>query len=468
MRLTILGAAGGEVRGSAYLLETSRARVLVEAGLFQGGGEAEALNRDHDGLDVAGLDAVVLTHAHLDHTGRLPLLIRKGYRGPVYCTEATGELTQIILKDSAKLQVQDAIRTNRKRERAGEEPIAPLYEPADVEPLADLLRPVSLHVQVEVAPGVRVRLFEAGHLLGSASAQLTVDSGEAPGDGERVLVFSGDLGPIDLPILREYESFSRADVVLMESTYGDRDHRPYRATVEEFTAIVDRVSKAGGKILVPTFAVGRAQQILYHLAVLFRSGRVKPFPVILDSPMAVEATRVYLRHPELFDEDLRGLRARDTDPFDARHFRASITADDSRKLNEMEGPCAILAGAGMCNAGRIQHHLKQNLWKRETHVLIVGYQGRGTLGRRLVEGEKEVFIHGEKIAVRAEIHTLGGFSAHAGQTDLLRWFGSLAPSQPRVFLTHGEDGPRAALAGKIRERFGLECGLPSIGDQVVI
>ena len=464
MRVTILGAAGGEVTGSAYLLETPRARVLVDAGLFQGGGEAEALNRDHDGLEVAGLDAVVLTHAHLDHTGRLPLLIRKGYRGPVYCTEATGELAQIILKDSAKLQVQDAIRTNRKRERAGEEPIAPLYEPADVEPLADLLRPAALHVRVEVAPGVGVRLFEAGHLLGSTSVQVTVDSG----DGERVLVFSGDLGPVDLPILREYESFSRADVVFMESTYGDRDHRPYGATVEEFTGIVDRVSKAGGKILVPTFAVGRGQQILYHLAVLFRSGRVKAFPVILDSPMAVEATRVYLRHPELFDEDMRGLRARDTDPFDARHFRASITADDSRKLNEMEGPCAILAGAGMCTAGRIQHHLKQNLWKRGTHVLIVGYQGRGTLGRRLVEGEKEVFIHGEKIAVRAEIHTLGGFSAHAGQSDLLRWFGTLAPSRPRVFLTHGEDRPRAALAEKIRERFGLESGLPSIGEQVAI
>ncbi|MCC7373562.1 MAG: MBL fold metallo-hydrolase [Verrucomicrobiales bacterium] len=462
MKIEIHGAAGGEVTGSAYLLRTATSTVLVDIGMFQGGADAESRNHLVPGLDPGGLDAVVLTHAHLDHTGRLPLLFKQGYRGPVYSTGATVDLAEIILKDSAKLQEQDAVRINRKRERAGQSPIEPLYGPENVEPLREVAREIPLHVSTEVAPGVRVRGFEAGHLLGSASLEVTVEE-----SGKRkVVVFSGDLGPRTMPIIREFESLTRADLVFLESTYGDRDHRPYAETVTQFAEIVREVTSRKGKILVPTFAIGRSQQILYHLAILFREGKIRRFPVFLDSPMAIEATKVYARHPELFDDEMRALMGKGVQPLDPTYFKASVTAEDSKQLNDLEGPCVILAGAGMCNAGRILHHLKQNLWKPDTHVLIVGFQGRGSLGRRLVEGEKMVTIHGEPIAVRAQIHTLGGFSAHAGQTELLQWFSTLAPARPQVVLTHGEDGPRTALAEQIRSRFGIEARRPQLGDVI--
>jgi metallo-beta-lactamase family protein len=462
MKIEIHGAAGGEVTGSSYLLRTSTATVLIDIGMFQGGADAEARNHLPAGLDPSRLDAVVLTHAHLDHTGRLPLLFKQGFRGPVYSTGATVDLTEIILKDSAKLQEQDAVRTNRKRERAGQSPVEPLYGPENVEPLRELAREISWHVSTEVAPGIRVRSFEAGHLLGSASLEVTVEE-----SGRRtVVVFSGDLGPTTMPIIREFEPMTRADLVFLESTYGDRDHRPYADTIAEFGEIVREVTSKKGKILVPTFAIGRSQQILYHLALLFREGKIRRFPVFLDSPMAIEASKVYARHPELFDDEMRALVGKGLQPLDPTYFRASVTAEDSKQLNDLEGPCVILAGAGMCNAGRILHHLKQNLWKSGTHVLIVGFQGRGSLGRRLVEGEKLVTIHGEPIAVRAQIHTLGGFSAHAGQTELLKWFSTLAPGKPRVVLTHGEDAPRSALAEQLRSRFGLEAQCPKLGDVI--
>ncbi|MBL9136367.1 MAG: MBL fold metallo-hydrolase [Verrucomicrobiales bacterium] len=462
MKIEIHGAAGGEVTGSAYVIRTPNSTVLVDIGMFQGGPDAEARNQLPASLDPSRLDAVVLTHAHLDHTGRLPLLFKHGFRGPVYSTPATVDLAEIILKDSAKLQEQDAVRTNRKRERAGQPPVEPLYRPEHIEPLRVCAREMPLHASTEVAPGIRVRGFEAGHLLGSASLEFTIET-----SGRRVVVvFSGDLGPTTMPIIREFEPMTRADVVFLESTYGDREHRPYGETVEEFTEIVRTVTAKNGKILVPTFAIGRAQQILYHLAILVREGKVRRFPVYLDSPMAIEASKVYARHPELFDDEMRALVGGGVRPLDPSYFRASVTAEDSKKLNELEGPCLILAGAGMCNGGRILHHLKQNLWKSDTHVLIVGFQGRGSLGRRLIEGEKLVTIHGEPIAVRAQIHTLGGFSAHAGQSELLQWFSTLAPSKPRVVLTHGEDKPRTALAGQLLSRFGLEARCPGIGEEI--
>ncbi len=464
MRIRVLGAGGGEVTGSAYHVETSRASVLVDAGLFQGGADLEDRNVVPPGLDLRRLDAVLLTHAHLDHTGRLPLLFKEGYEGPVYATAATVDLALIILKDTAKLQAQDVMRLNRKRQRADEPPLEPLYGAEHVEPILERSRVVELDGSTEVAEGIRVRFLEAGHLLGSASLELTLeDAGE-----RKVVVFSGDLGPTMMPIIREFRPPSGADVVFLESTYGDRDHRPYPATIAEFSSIVGSIAATRGKILVPTFAIGRAQQLLYHLALVFRDGAVHPFPVYLDSPMAIEATRVYLRHPELFDSEMQALNRGGLEPLRSTYFRPTVTADESRKLNEIEGPCVILAGAGMCTGGRILHHLKQNLWKKETHVLIVGFQARGSLGRSLVEGVRMITIHGERIAVRGSIHTLGGFSAHAGQTDLLKWFSAMAGSHPRVVLTHGEDGPRTVLADQIRERHRIDALRPAIGEEIVL
>ena len=460
IRITFHGAAGG-VTGSAYEVETGRARLLVDFGVFQGGREKEALNRVPAGLAAGGLDAVVVTHGHLDHIGRLPLLVRQGFQGPIHCTPATIEIAELILRDSVKVQAQDLVRINRKRLRAGEEPLAPLYELPDVEAALRLFTPVPYDMPVEVAPGVRACFVEAGHMLGSASIQLMIDE-----DGGRLrrVVFSGDLGYPGMPILKDPESFCNADAVVLESTYGSRDHKPFDETLVEFEAIVNEVVAKKGKAILPTFAVGRAQLLLYLLAIMFRQKAVPKFPVYVDSPMAIEATRIYARHMELFDDDFQRLRKERPLARDLDTVRPTVSAEESRALNDIPGPCLILAGSGMCTGGRVLHHLKQNLWRPETSVIIVGFQAEGTLGRRLLEGEKRVSILGDTIAVKAKVHTLGGFSAHAGQTQLLEWLAPMAGSRPRVILTHGEDASRQALCALVKERYGLDCELPLLGE----
>lgn len=466
MQITLLGAAG-EVTGSAYLVQTSQARVLVDFGMFQGRTLAGSTNTVPRELNPAKLDAVVLTHAHLDHVGRLPLLAQRGYRGAVWGTPATLELARLILDDAARLQAQDAVRTNRHRARAGQPPIKPLYEEADVVAIAQCFRPLAYELDNAVAPGVTVRPYEAGHTLGSASLELRADDSGT----QRTVVFSGDLGPRNSPILRDSACITaRADLVFLESTYGDRDHRSLADTVKEFRELIGHAVARGGKILVPTFAVGRAQEILYFLSEMFEDGVVQPFPVFLDSPMAIEATRLYAKHAELFDEDMQR-RAAGGGRF-LRHLeslRTTVSAQESQALNALAGPCLILAGAGMCNAGRIVHHLRHNLASPGTVVLIVGYQSPESLGRRLLEGARDVTIFGDRIRVAATVRGLGGFSAHAGQTDLLDWLGCMAPHQPRVVLSHGEDEKgRGPLAAKIAERFGLQAERPQFGDVITL
>jgi metallo-beta-lactamase family protein len=462
MRIKIVGAAGGEVTGSAYFVQTERASLLIDAGMFQGGKKSEAKNRLPPGVNVAKLNAVLLTHAHLDHTGRVPLLIKHGYSGKVFATSATIDLAELILQDSARLQAQDAQRTNRTRQFSAQGPVEPLYSPEDVVPFRTLAQAVPFREPVEVTDGISARWIEAGHILGSASIELTVKENNR----EWIALFSGDLGPLGRPIVRDFVCPTRADIVFLESTYGDRDHRSYSETVSEFENLVKRAAEARGKILVPTFAIGRAQQILYHLAIMFHSGVVKPFHVYLDSPMAIEAGKEVVTHPELFDEELLEWKDRGLLPLDKTWFHASVTSRDSQSLNDIEGPCLILAGAGMCNGGRIVHHLRHGLPFEKTHVLFVGYQSKGSLGRRLVEGSKSVSIFGEKITVHANINTLGGFSAHAGQSDLLKWFAPLATSRPQIVITHGEDAPRRNLAAAIQQRFSLPSRLPSQGDVI--
>jgi len=466
MKITTVGAAGGEVTGSAYYVQTKEAAVLVDCGLFQGGRKAEALNRPPTGPRQR-LDAVLLTHGHLDHTGRLPLLAKRGHRPPVFATPATIDMTALILRDSARIQAGDAQRRARKR-RAGDPPFEPLYTPQDAETIIQQLKPVPYRKPVRVAPGIQARFAEAGHMLGSASIQLLV---EEDGRTKRV-VFSGDLGPKGAPILHKFEPFHAADLVFLEATYGAHDHQPFRQTVEEFVRIVSDAVKQRGRILIPTFAVGRAQMLVALMSWIFRQRHLKPFPLFLDSPMAIEATKIYLKHfqhtPELFDDWLLAYTRQKPMRADLKTLTATVTADESKRINDCPAPCLVMAGAGMCNAGRILHHLKANLAKPETHVLIVGYQAHGSLGRMLVDGEKAVSIHGEKVVVKAKIHTLGGFSGHAGQTDLLGWFDVLAPSRPRVVLTHGEDRPRAALAKLIQQRYGIKAMLPAMQDVIQI
>lgn len=463
MTITPLGAVGGEVTGSCYSVRTGRARLLVDCGLFQGGRRVEELNAPP--LPPGdSLHALLLTHAHLDHTGRLPLLVRQGHSMPIFGTPATLEMTRLILRDSARIQIADAERRNRRLQRAGEPPEDPLYTPQDVEKALALLRPVPYREPVEVAPGVRAVWVDSGHMLGSASIQLIAEDGEST----RRVVFSGDIGPIGAPILRDFESFQHADLVFLESTYGDRDHRPYEETVSEFVALVKSAVSQGGKVLVPVFAVGRAQLIINLLAWMFRTGKVKPFPIFLDSPMAIEATEIYSRHHNLFDEEMLQFLREKPIRSDLKTLRNCVTAEESKTINDFPGSCLVLAGSGMCTAGRILHHLKAHLWKPETRVLIVGFQSEGSLGRRLVNREPTVRIHGETIAVKAQVHTLGGFSAHAGQTDLLGWLEVMAASKPRVALTHGEEAPRRALADAIQRRFQLPVLLPDLRETIEV
>jgi len=464
MKVTLHGAAGGEVTGSAYLVETSQARLLVDFGLFQGVAKSEQRNRLPRDLNSRKLDAVLLTHAHLDHSGRLPMLVKGRFDGPIFGTTATGELTNLILRDSAKVQAQDFERINRRRQRAGQKQLEPLYRVEDVEATMPLFRPVPLNDPVDVAPGVTARWGEAGHMLGSASIHLTL----ADDSGTKAAVFSGDLGPRNAPILKDAEPFREAQTVFLESTYGARNHRPFQETVQEFLEVLRTAISRNGKVLVPTFAVGRAQLLLVILAGIFRRKLLPKFPVYLDSPMAIEATQIYRHHAELFDDDLtREIKEHPLEE-DLNTLQATVTAEESKALNHVHGPCLIMAGAGMCNAGRILHHLRQNLWRTETHVIFVGYQGDGTLGRRLVDGAQQVSIFGERIAVRARIHTLGGFSAHAGQDDLLEWFSAVAPCRPRLIVTHGEENNQLALAEKIREKYHLPAEIPRLGDAITL
>lgn len=462
MEIKILGAAGGEVTGSSYLIKTSKATVLVDAGMFQGGKESEAKNKLPEGAIPSKIDALLLTHGHLDHTGRVPLLIKYGFNSPIYSTEETLELAQIILQDSARLQVADAMRKNRKHWKEGQAVAEPLYNTEHVEYIKELGRTVEYNTPVEVAEGITAKWIEAGHMLGSGSIEVKIiENGKT-----KTIVFSGDLGPITLPLLKPFDYFNQADLVFMESTYGDRDHKPFDETLVEFEKIIIEAAKSGAKILVPTFAIGRAQQIIYHLAELFHLKKVAPFPIYLDSPMAIKAFTIYKDHQDLLDEEFQELKRNGAFPLNTDYFIPCTSIEESKKLNEVDGPCLILAGAGMCNGGRIMHHLYHNIENPNTHILIVGYQSNASLGRKLVEKQAVVRIFGDEKRLRAQVHTLSGFSAHAGQTDLLKWFAALAPSKPMVVITHGEDNQREILASLIKEKHQLNALLPEIGDVI--
>lgn len=463
MRITLCGAAG-EVTGSGYLVETSKARVLVDFGMFQGRGATAERNRQLGPVNPPTLDAIVLTHAHLDHAGRLPLLPSRGFNRLIHATPATVDFAHLVLADSAKLQQADAERQSRRLMRAGKAPVIALYESSDVEALGPLYSPLPYDERREIAEGVHIRLVDAGHILGSASVEMTVKEENQP----RTIIFSGDIGLKGSPIVREPTLLTHADLVFLESTYGDRNHRSHEATLREFYEILMTAVVDNKKLLVPAFAIGRTQEILYHLATFMREGQLPKFPIYLDSPMAIAATRLHAKHQELFNQEAGKLMQTGTIMRDLSSLRFIETPTESIALNSSWEMGMIIAGSGMCDGGRIVHHLRHNLWRRNVAVMIVGFQAEGTLGRRLVEGAKEVRIFGEKIVVRAAIHTLGGFSAHAGQAELLEWAAHLAPAQPRFVLTHGEPKAREALRTLMQTSLSVEPECPERGATITL
>jgi metallo-beta-lactamase family protein len=446
------------------LLETDQANVMVDCGLFQGARKLENYNRLPTAARVRQLHAVVLTHAHLDHTGRLPLLARFGYDGPIFATPATRDVTSLILKDAASLQQEDVRRQNRRRAQSGQSAIEPLYSAREVERLHSLFKPLRYDHPTRVAPGVTVRAVEAGHVLGSASLEVTAEDGT----GKKVIVFSGDLGPRGAPLHKDPVPFSHADVVFLESTYGDKDHPSLAETAIAAREAIKTTVAQRGRVLVPVFAVGRTQLLLMLLAGAFNRKTLTPFPIYLDSPMAIRATEIYRSHPDLFDDEALAMRRSGELARNLRTLEVCNKAVDSRALSNKPGPFLVMAGAGMCTGGRILHHLQNHLPDPTTLVLMVGYQSRGSLGRALLDGAKSVRIAGQRVAVRATTHLFGGLSGHAGQADLLQWVGSLAPSRPRVVLTHGEDGPRETLRSQIKQRFGLDSEMPGYLDTIEV
>lgn len=458
MLTTSFCGAAGEVTGSGYWLDTGEARILVDFGFFQGGRDSAMRNRVISPVRPRELVAAVLTHAHVDHSGRLPLLAAQGARAPVFATPATLELAEVLLFDSARIAEEDSARANRKLRRAGRIESAPLYSTGDVESLLRRCVALPYHEWQEIAPGVAIRFFDAGHILGSASVEMEI---ERPRQAPLRMVFSGDLGTRDAPILIDPEIPPPADVVFLESTYGDRVRPSRTEAVAAFRAILQRAVAEQKQIIVPAFAVGRTQTLMYELAQAFREGIVPAFPVFLDSPMASRASAIYARHAELHDSEARALGRRGQIP---ETLRVIENAEQSRLLNDSSAFCMIVSASGMCEGGRVMHHLRHKLWRRDVMVLLPGYMAPDTLGRQLAEGAREVEIFDEPVAVRAEVIALDGFSAHADQNGLLAWLAPQTVSRPRIILTHGEDPAREALAQRIEERFDLASERPTLDD----
>jgi metallo-beta-lactamase family protein len=452
LKLTFYGAAG-EVTGSCHVLEVGGKRILLDCGLIQGSRRDEARNRDPFPFQAADIDAVVLSHAHLDHCGRLPLLVRRGFRGAIHAQRASCELVAILLADAARLEERDAEYLSRKLGKQ----IKPLFTFEDGSEVVAALKPKAYAQPFEVVPGVTVTFRDAGHIIGSCVVEVRCREGQE----ERVLVFSGDLGQYESPILRDPESPPRADVVLMESTYGDRRHRERQETIDEMGEIIQRAED--GNILIPAFAIGRSQEVLYQLGKHYDAWGLERFRVFLDSPMAIEATEVYWSYERLYDEEAKALRAKNDRKALLPNLHLSRRTEDSMALNRIRSGAIIIAGSGMCNGGRIVHHLRHNLPHERTQVIILGYQARGSLGRRLVDGDETVRIFGRPVPVRAEVHTLGGLSAHGDRDDMARWYEGIG-ERPPIWLVHGEEKSQGAFADFLGRRSGASVRCARPGD----
>jgi len=459
-KLTFLGAAGS-VTGSRYLLEVNGSRLLIDCGLVQ---ERDFADRNWKPFPVppSSIDAVLLTHAHIDHCGYLPKLAKDGFRGTVYGTLPTAEIAKTVLMDSAKLQAEDAAFKKKRHEREnrqGPHPVEPLFSINDVEQCCSHFSPVQYHQPLALANGVSVTFTDAGHILGSASIHIRA--------GVRSILFSGDIGRWNRPILEDPEYCDPADYVVMESTYGDRVHEQTNLIEEELCAVVNDTVKRGGNLIIPTFAIERAQEVLYYFNSLVRSKRIPGMMVFVDSPMAVTVTQIFEKYMAVLDADMKRLVKDNQSPFHFSGLKMIQTVDESKAINSIKGTVAVMAGAGMCTGGRIKHHLANNLSRPESTVLFVGYQSQGTLGRLIQDGVTPIRLFGQSLQVRAKVEKIPGFSAHADRNELLKWLSRIGSPAPRnVFVTHGEPETSRHFAQTLRSEKGYSASTPKYGDEV--
>jgi metallo-beta-lactamase family protein len=445
MKLTFLGGAG-EVTGSCTLLETAPARFVVDCGLFQGGREADAKNRAPFAFRPRDIEFAILTHAHLDHCGLVPRLVAEGFGGRIWCTPATADLAPIMLADSAYIMEREA-----EQRAGGHELLRSIYTRSDAERIASFLEPVAYGHEFAPHSGVRARFQDAGHILGSAITELWIDAGGAT----TKVVFSGDLGQPERPVVRDPRAIDAADVLVVESTYGNREHKGMAETLDEVVACVtETVHRRRGKVVVPAFALGRTQDVIVILARLAREGRIAPADIYVDSPLATKATEVFLRHQASLDAEFQSLlRASERGAIPLR-VRFTQSTDESKALNTLDGGAVIIAASGMCDGGRVRHHLRHNLPRPESAVLFTGFQAEGTLGRRIVDGANPVRLFGEEVPVRARIHTVGGLSAHADRTALLDWLAHFRQPPRLACVNHGEAATAESFAATLRQHFG--------------
>jgi len=456
--IRFLGAAR-EVTGSCYLLTLPDKNILVDCGLVQGSRDSRDRNREPFVFDPNGIDLLFLTHAHLDHSGLIPRLVKEGFRGRIITTTATADLIGVMLLDSAKIQENDAERMSRRSLRKGGGEVAPLYTTGDVEKVLPLVDRAKYGKVIDMGRGIQYSFLDAGHILGSGSLALWLGANGK----EKKIIFSGDIGKKGNPIINDPTLATDADYVVMESTYGDRLHKNTDDTANELAEAIRTTFAKGGNVLIPAFAIGRTQDVLYLLNKLVREGVLPKLTVHIDSPLAEKATRIYLSHPELYDEEAKRLITGGTIG-DAIDIKFTHSIEESMAINKIKSRAIIIAGSGMCEGGRIGHHLKHNLWRPECSVIFVGFQAQGTLGRRIVDHAQSVSIWGEEIAVRARVWTIGGFSAHGDQNELLAWL-SAFKSSPTVFVTHGEESTALTFANLVRERYGFTTHVPEPDQQ---
>ncbi|NLW49578.1 MAG: MBL fold metallo-hydrolase [Candidatus Brocadiaceae bacterium] len=456
MDLQFFGAVG-TTTGSMHLLTVDGKRILLECGLYQGK-RKEAFERNREiPLDCSSIDACVLSHAHIDHSGNLPSLLRRGYRGPIFATPPTRGLCEIMLADSAYLQVQDVAYVNRKRRRQGKNPFEPLYTPEDIPAVLEAFRTVPYGKPQELTSRVTLTFHDAGHILGSAFVQLDVRENGTT----RRLFFTGDIGRRAMPIIRDPHVLHDVDVLITESTYGNRLHPARQDVKATLGALCEQVRHDRARLIIPAFSVGRTQQIVYFLSELCREGGMGEIPVFVDSPLSTKATAVHRRHPECYDEEAAALLQKGEDPFRFPTLTYTEDAEESKKLNDMSGPVIIVSASGMCEGGRILHHLKHSVGDERNVILIVGYQARHTLGRRLVERQSPVRIFGESYDLLAQVHTINALSAHADRKEMGDYFAEMGPEVDKAFVVHGEDEAASTLAADLQKMGAREVVLPT-------